>query len=233
MEKSNLITAEQKKMEAISKRLNGTKMILTQAQMNEVEREFWRRTNFEPFNVIRYINRTFAIDAESKRYYFTPYFGKHDFRINFIDEIIEIELSENNNTLIKSSGGTGGAIAGGILFGAAGAVVGSTFKNTKSSVMVDSLCINIVTSDKKNPFVKLDFIKSPIARDKYYKPIFETAQRIFSLLKSTLHSKQSNENTVPGSDGDIINQLKELASLHDSGAITDDEFVLAKQKILK
>lgn len=37
---------------------------------------------------------------------------------------------------------------------------------------------------------------------------------------------------APAGEGDLIDKIKELASLHDSGVLSDDEFEAAKAKVL-
>ena len=41
------------------------------------------------------------------------------------------------------------------------------------------------------------------------------------------------ENVEPIGEGDMLSKLERLAKLHESGALTDEEFALAKQKILE
>ena len=47
--------------------------------------------------------------------------------------------------------------------------------------------------------------------------------------EKNLESIEENENQ----NSEVINQLKELKSLHDKGILNDDEFKKAKEKILK
>jgi len=49
---------------------------------------------------------------------------------------MEIELANNENTVTKSSGGTGGDIVGGLFCGIPGAIIGSTFKNVNSKIYI-------------------------------------------------------------------------------------------------
>ena len=44
--------------------------------------------------------------------------------------------------------------------------------------------------------------------------------------------KNIHGNSPAGSGGDMATQLQQLAQLHDSGALTDEEFASAKQRAL-
>lgn len=215
----------------------GSALKVYREKMNVLSKqaEFLYSGNFNE-NIEIYINdyRSFSLDETRSLYYFTPSYGQ-PFAFYDLNAIVAVSLSENNNLIVESSGGTGGAIVGGLLFGATGAIIGSTGKNTSSKTVVDSLCIKIITSDLYNPSVIINFLDSPVNRSTpQYQYLADSAERIYATLQSYLATKpvESEISTEPNSMSDSCDQIRHLKSLSDDGIITQEEFESKKKQLL-
>lgn len=75
---------------------------------------------------------------------------------NFKD-LIEVKVNKDSDTVTSSSLSVGGAIAGGILAGGVGAIIGGMSGSTTSYKDVDSLTLELVFNDLDNPTEKIEF----------------------------------------------------------------------------
>ena len=104
-------------------------------------------------------------------------------RIVNYSEILDFELIENGETVITKSG-LGKAVAGGILFGGVGAIVGGTTSKKKSVTSISGLKIKVVVNDMNNPDSYINLITTSTKTDSFiYKNAYEVAQKILSMLQ--------------------------------------------------
>jgi hypothetical protein len=171
---------------------------------------------------------TLLLDSHSKKLAFCEsksLFNVPNTYIIEVDNIIDCEILEDNSTIMK--GGVGRAVVGGVLAGGVGAIVGSTTR--KSSNIVSSLKLRVITNDVTNPMILLNFIVEPIKRDSYiYKTTFEITQEMYALLISVMPKKETKKD-----DNDVKQKLKDLKSMLDDNLITEEEYNLKKKELLK
>jgi hypothetical protein len=164
------------------------------------------------------------------------------------EELTVIHISDVNSIelLIDKKSGLGGAIAGGLLFGDGGAVVGAMMSKDKSK----SIDLQIRTKDFNNPQVIVPLFRAESMMSatssfaKMGKLIGNAAaggakerareiQELMSQLDSLLQASQSTQ--TPGvviqqsSDADELAKFKKLL---DDGVISQDEFDAKKKQIL-
>lgn len=98
-------------------------------------------------------------------------------------DLIDCELIEDGNSVIKTSA-LPKAIAGGILFGGIGAVVGGITGKQTEKKYCDKLSIKFTVKNCKHFSINLDLIKKKTKKDsKEYKKAFNHAQEILSAAK--------------------------------------------------
>jgi len=102
---------------------------------------------------------TFAIDKNNEKlliFSAIPTNRKNEFLLNF-EDIIGFEVTKNGETITKAS--LGAPIAGGILFGVGGMILGSILSNRKSK---EKLKVDIVIqlNSFDNPIVKIPIVES-------------------------------------------------------------------------
>lgn len=186
------------------------------------------------FNPTQKIENYFYIDENTKQWGIpqTSILGKiKDIKIYKYTDIINFELLEDGNSITK--GGTGRAIAGGLLFGNTGAIVGGVTGNRKSKLTCSKLQIKITLNDLSNPAVYINFIETEFKKDGIvYKEAYNSAQKVLSLLQiiCTSNNGEEKEENYNYSKAEEIKQYKELL---DIGAITQDEYEKKKKELLK
>lgn len=145
-------------------------------------------------------------------------------------DIVDFELLEDGESITK--GGLGRAVAGGVLFGGVGAVVGGITGGKKSKSICNSLKIKITINDINNPVVYINILTSPTKKDNFiYKSLFKSAQECLSTLQliCSKQEPQEEKNVSTISNADEILKYKNLL---DSGIITQEEFDGKKKQLL-
>jgi hypothetical protein len=179
------------------------------------------------FNPTKVISSYIEFDDTQKKWLVSR--SKNPKIYNYSD-IVDFELLEDGESISK--GGLGRAVAGGVLFGGVGAIVGGVTGGKKSKAICKSLRIKITINDIKNPTVYLDFIKIDTKKDGFiYKNIYKVAQECLSTLQLICNSQEAPEiNATPQiSSADEILKYKNLL---DNGIITKEEFEAKKKQLL-
>lgn len=98
------------------------------------------------------------------------------------EDLLNFGLVEDGNTITK--GGKGAALAGGIVFGAVGAIVGGVTANRKSSATCSKMQIVLNVNNLKNPTLYIDLIDEEVKKDsKDYQKAYKKAQTILGALE--------------------------------------------------
>lgn len=185
------------------------------------------------FNTTKKIGAFIEIDDDRMKWLVPDgFFGKKkNPKIYNFSDIIDYELLEDGESITK--GGLGRAVAGGVLLGGLGAVVGGVTGGKKTKGICNSLRIKITVNDINNPVVYMDFIKTATKKDSFvYKSIYNSAQECLSVLQLMCSSEevvQGNNSVSTTSDADEILKFKNLL---DSGIITQEEFDAKKKQLL-
>lgn len=112
------------------------------------------------------------------------------------DQILESEIIEDGNSVIKTSRGSqiGGALIGGALAGGVGAIVGGLSGSKTSFKEVKKIDLRITLNDLNNPVQTINFMNTEMALKKdnpYYKEVYEKALHWHKLM-SVVIKKQEN-----------------------------------------
>lgn len=194
------------------------------------------RQKFASFSVSREqkVNgNLLRIDDDQKLWYFAPKNATNPPLFRF-DEVIDYELTEDGETITK--GGLGSAVAGGVLFGGVGAIVGATTGAKKTKALVKSINLRITLNNKYIKLVNIELIPMSTnckAGSLTYKAYKITADHLISMLDSMIRQAQDANRPVSAptqlSGADEILKYKQLL---DSGIITQEEFDAKKKQIL-
>ncbi len=183
------------------------------------------------------VGKYLQTDGEST-WYVTPKRFKEPVK-HHIEDIISFELLENGTTVIK--GGLGGAVAGGLLFGGVGAIVGSTISKRKVHETCRSLRIKITVRDVKHPTEYIDLFTTIGNMNKNswaYRNLMQQAQEIMSTLQVLQDAANKKEERMAKQDAPTQNvstadEIMKFKQLLDDGIITKEEFEEQKRKLLK
>jgi len=131
-------------------------------------------------------------DEEKKQWLIPDGFlsGKKTSRIYSYDDIIEYELLEDGDTVIK--GGIGSEIAGGILFRSQQSLAGRITVGNKSKKSINSLKIKITVKQAPKPAEYINLIKYKTkVTSSIYITSYGLAQEVLSMLA---HIQEENEH---------------------------------------
>ena len=164
------------------------------------------------------------IDA-NKYYCKNPQINPEIFRF---DEIIDYELSEDGETVSK--GGIGSAIAGGMLFGDVGAVVGGVTGKKKTKTVIDSMKLRVSLRNQYRTSLSIEFVKPGLTcktGSMIYNDCKRAAEEVMALFDRMCAI--STTAVEPSNGADEILKFKQLL---DCGAITQEEYDAKKKQIL-
>ncbi len=145
------------------------------------------------------------------------------------DDIISYELLQNGTAITK--GGLGSTLAGGMLFGGVGAIVGSNIGNKKTKQEINEYRIKIVTKNICYPEIYINLLTTGKVKSNsiLYKACTDNAQHILSLLTIMTNASSNNRETLAV---DVPNEIKKYKNLLDEGIITQEEFDTKKTQLL-
>lgn len=158
-------------------------------------------------------------------------------------DIVSISYEENGNNVYNKS--LGGAVAGGLLFGGVGAIVGSNTEKVTQNREVSSMSIKILLKSTSNSTIFLTIYNGAPLKTKEIEDrmLYEKLKKeaigikdIFSIIIDITdkHSSQvvTNQTTSMSKAGSIADELTKLAKLKDSGILSEEEFNAQKSKLL-
>jgi hypothetical protein len=178
------------------------------------------------FNPTKVIDSFVAFDDEKELIAISP---KLRARIYEYSHIIDFELLEDGETI--TSGGLGRALAGGLLFGGTGAIVGGITGKRKNKESINRLSIKINFNNIEKPNDYINFIYKKTKKDSIeYKDAYNKAQECLSILQIICDKNSHSDNSkTTASAADEIMKYKNLL---DAGAITEEEYNAKKKELL-
>ncbi|MDK0695919.1 DUF4428 domain-containing protein [Clostridium perfringens] len=205
-------------------------------QIKDIEKlivlNYENKVNVDNFNATKKIEKYIEFDDTNRKWLIPNLiYGKYSTKVYDYKDILEFELLEDGEVITK--GGLGRAVAGGILFGGVGAIVGGITGNKKTKSVVNSLKIKITLNDMNNPTIYIPLIKSKTKTNSVsYRGAYGLCQEILSTLDIITKSNKeinTNANKINYSEADEIEKFKHLL---DAGIITEEEFEKKKKIIL-
>lgn len=149
------------------------------------------------------------------------------------DDIVDFELIEDDSSVIK--GGVGSAIAGGILFGGVGAIVGGATGKKKLNQACTNLMIKITINNMAAPVEYIKLISSTTNKNSMiYRSAYQDAQEIISLLQLICNQRNTMSDTTKESaqQSSPADEIYRYKALMDNGIITEEEFKAKKKQLL-
>jgi len=181
------------------------------------------------FTPTKVIGDFMAIDDENKLIEFKTKIVK---LTKSYEDVLDFELVEDETSVIK--GGIGKAVAGGILFGGVGAIVGGSTGKKKSSSMVQKLELIVRINDLSAPTIQIPLINTPTKRKSMtYSLMYKLAQDAISVLNIVTNSNSTQEKEDDSTKAlSVPDELRKFKSLLDDGIITQEEFDAKKKQLL-
>ena len=150
--------------------------------------------------------------------------------LNFTD-LIEFEIYEDGNSI--ANGRAGSALAGGLLFGVVGAVVGAS-RSKKVENTCSSLQLRVTVNDFNRSERVLTFIKTETKKDSFiYKNILGACKTMASTLSYIQNDGKLLEmNLTSESQRTIEEKIRQLSELMKDGLINNSEFEEKRKELL-
>ena len=142
------------------------------------------------------------------------------------DCLCDFELIEDGETVVK--GGLGRAVAGGLLFGGVGAIVGGVTGKKKNKAVVNHMYIRLSLNHKWVKDFAITLITMETKKNGFvYNTHKALADKIISALEIIAKNQPVADNNLSSAD-----EILKFKQLLDVGAITDEEFTQKKKQLL-
>jgi hypothetical protein len=149
-------------------------------------------------------------------------------KIYSFGDILDYRVEENGSSIMQ--GKSGGAIAGGLLLGMPGAIIGASGKR-KVRETCNSLLVRISVNDIQNPLITINYITYAVPRGYgIYSNSMKKIGELTALL--TFMQKNSQPRATDHSQSEIYDQLQKLADLRERGILSEEEFTAKKKRLL-
>lgn len=154
------------------------------------------------------------------------------------ENILSYSLIEDGAAV--TSGSVGSAVAGGLLFGETGAIVGGITGKRKTSDAVTSvkICVNVKNFPTNCLFIEILNSSSPLKKTSiFYKNIQNLAYQCLSILERVVKENTEsliNQNNIKNYNPNIsiADEIKKMKELVDEGLLTQNEFETQKNRLL-
>lgn len=156
-------------------------------------------------------------------------------------DLLSTELVVDGNSITKTSTSSslGRALLGGLVLGGLGAIIGGLSGKTKTADEVNRVDLVLIVNDRKNPIHTICFQNFKTNEDSlFHKQTMAKARHWHGLLESFIKRADrenitSNLNSTAELDPRFIaSEIRKLAELLESGALTQEEFHQQKTKLL-
>ena len=149
------------------------------------------------------------------------------------DNLLSYELLEDGESITK--GGLGRAVAGGLLFGGVGAIVGGLTGGKKSKGICNSMKLRVSLKNAHKDIVYIDFILTETKTKSFaYKEALSSAQKCIAALEIINDINQSSRIEYSSAPQSVsaADEIVKFKALLDQGIITQEEFEAKKKELL-
>lgn len=156
-------------------------------------------------------------------------------------DVASCEVERNGQSITTTNRGSQvmGAAVGGLLLGPAGLLLGGLTGSKRNAQKVSELSLKVMIEHRAAPLHRIIFVKLPgngVNPDSaMLKPVIERIEHFHALLSNAIRSEDrarlgaSQQPALPQGPSD---QIERLWALHQSGALTGEEYTTAKLRLL-
>lgn len=161
------------------------------------------------------------------------------FHVHRYSDIVSISYEENGTDVFNKS--IGGAVAGGLLLGGVGAMVGGSTAKATQNKEVSAMSVKILLKSTSDSTIILPIYKGAPLNTKDFedKELYEGLRKevssikdIFSIIIDIVDKKNVNQRSIPSTPISVADELAKLAKLKELGVLTEEEFRMQKEKLL-
>lgn len=201
--------------------------------------------DFEPTQKVMGIDGHYAFMVDDKRKK-VCYINDYSTRIIPYGIIMGVEVVDDGQTIFEKSAirTVGGALAGGVIAGNAGAVIGGLSGGNKQNKLASLVQVKLRIKDINSPVIVINAFNTrnmtaegkPIKVDSLEGHIYlkglSDAQKIADIVGVIVEENKTNTPITSQSPVFIADELKKLADLKKDGVLTEEEFNQQKTVLL-
>ena len=187
---------------------------------------------FQPTQEVKSGNFFIRVDAYKKLWYHFVEKNPKNPPVYRFDEIADYEILEDGESIAK--GGLGRAVAGGILFGGVGSIVGAATGGKKSKSVIREMKLRISLTNKYNNQILVDLVPPGIAA-KQGLVLYNSYKKVENEFKSLLDFMCNQATPISPEASPYVSaadEIKKYKELLDMGAISPEEYEAKKKQLL-
>lgn len=184
------------------------------------------------------LEQVIAIDHDGRRIAIGPLAAPIE--VSWSD-VASCEVERNGQSITATNRGSQvmGAAVGGLLLGPAGLLLGGLTGSKRNVQKVSELSLKVMIDHRAAPIHRIIFVKMPgdgvKPESAMLKPIVDRIEHFHALLSNAIRSEDRARvgvSQAPAISEGPSEQIERLWALHQSGAITADEYAAAKGRLL-
>ena len=188
---------------------------------------------FRPCREVKAGGLYFREDSQLQMWYVTGVKNPDNPTLYRYDEVVTFELKEDGNSV--SSGGLGRAVAGGLLFGGAGAIVGAVTGGKTTKRVLTSIDFVISLTNSWRNTITVNFLRfggKCKSGSLEYKAYMEEAARLVNFFNSICGRVKQSASLLTTASSNATDEIIKFKELLDKGIITEEEFLQKKKDLL-
>lgn len=154
-------------------------------------------------------------------------------------DVVSVEVLRDGATISSTDRGSqlAGAAIGGLAFGGVGALLGGLSGSKRSRATIQNIGLKIIVDDRVAPVHLIDFFRSPKrdgidAKSPLLRPALAAVDRNHALLVAALRKVSATGAMPVPLTSSTTQEIERLWNLKQAGAITEDEFLSHKTRLL-
>ena len=188
----------------------------------------------EKFTETKKIGNNLIIDETNKLFIVnSTIYSHHKADLFRFENLLSFELLEDGESVTK--GGIGRAVAGGILLGGVGAIIGGVTGGKKTKSVCTSMKIRLTLKNAHTTTAYIDIITTKTKTGGFiYNEYQKEAQSLLSELQliADLNESADTRNVTSAESVSAADEILKFKQLLDAGIITQDEFDAKKKQLL-
>lgn len=198
-----------------------------------VSRVEYGLSQLNEFRTSKKVGNFLEVDETQRRWIIYPDGVRAHAGLYNFEDLVAFELLEDGMSIAK--GGLGSALAGGLLLGGVGAVVGGITGARRSQKICNSMILKVTVQDLSHPAINVPLIIGAMKTNSIlYRQVSNLAQEALSVFQIICRDVEQRKTAAVPEPVQVspANEILKYKQLLDMGAITQEEYDAKKKQLL-
>ena len=206
----------------------------------DIEKVVAERKDFTESKVIKEKGYYYLATDEGRKKVFYALGNELVLLFDYADVVsVEVKIDGATSVWKKSLAGSfAGAVAGGALIGGQyGSILGALAAGNSTQRRINTIVVHVLLRNQPTQSIEFrcdtgaELNEPDITYYNRYKKTTTRAQELYDLFRLIIDTADRDRKLTENKS--VIQDLKELSELHEKGGVTDEEYTILKQKLIK